>query len=101
MPLREFIDPAGRTWKVWSVYPQYADRREAHRQGIPRPGGERRHHEEPRVQLDGPFRHGWLTFESANERRRLAPIPPGWDDGSDEALLRLCERATPVEGPRA
>ena len=36
---------------------------------------------------------GWLTFECPTERRRLFPIPPGWDVCSDARLERLCEQA--------
>ena len=41
------------------------------------------------------FREGWLVFESANEKRRLAPIPPNWEALSSEALLALCAKASP------
>jgi hypothetical protein len=37
---------------------------------------------------------GWLCFESESEKRRLTPIPPDWDKGSDEELAALCSRAT-------
>jgi hypothetical protein len=39
---------------------------------------------------------GWLTFESAAEKRRLAPIPAGWEDLDDAGLEQLCQRARPV-----
>ncbi|HET7460859.1 MAG TPA: hypothetical protein VFJ82_06415 [Longimicrobium sp.] len=39
---------------------------------------------------------GWLVFEGGGERRRLRPIPPGWEVRSDADLERLCGRATPV-----
>jgi hypothetical protein len=35
---------------------------------------------------------GWLTFEADEDRRRLAPIPEGWDnlpDGRLELLLKV------------
>lgn len=101
MALREFTDPSGRTWKVWSVYPQYADRREAERRARPHlDGKERRQREEPRVKLDASYRDGWLTFESDGDRRRLAPIPEAWESCADDALVRLCERASPIGGTR-
>jgi hypothetical protein len=37
---------------------------------------------------------GWLVFESAFERRRLAPIPSDWERLSDDELSALCARAT-------
>ena len=36
---------------------------------------------------------GWLAFESPIEKRRLAPIPEGWEDLDDESLAELCDRA--------
>lgn len=39
---------------------------------------------------------GWLAFQAGTERRRLAPIPDGWEDTSDEALRALCKRAAPA-----
>jgi hypothetical protein len=39
---------------------------------------------------------GWLCFESVAEKRRLHPIPPGWENGSDAELWQLCSGATPV-----
>jgi len=40
------------------------------------------------------FREGWLVFESANEKRRLAPIPANWEALSNEALIALCAKAS-------
>ncbi|MBA3969658.1 MAG: hypothetical protein H0X52_06115, partial [Gemmatimonadetes bacterium] len=37
---------------------------------------------------------GWLCFEAESEKRRLTPIPPEWDQGTDEDLAALCSRAT-------
>ena len=41
------------------------------------------------------YREGWLVFESALEKRRLAPIPANWESLSDEALAGLCAIASP------
>jgi hypothetical protein len=35
-----------------------------------------------------------LAFESAKEKRRLAPIPDDWKALSDGELAQLCARAT-------
>ncbi|HEU4557177.1 MAG TPA: hypothetical protein VFS20_04980 [Longimicrobium sp.] len=43
---------------------------------------------------------GWLVFESGSERRRLMPIPPGWEIRSDADLERLCGRAKAISGRR-
>jgi hypothetical protein len=36
---------------------------------------------------------GWLCFESGSEKRRLAPIPSGWEVCGTRALEQLCSRA--------
>lgn len=46
------------------------------------------------------YREGWLAFESAaGEKRRLAPVPEGWESLSWDELSALCESATP-QAPR-
>jgi hypothetical protein len=108
---RAFTDTGGVHWQVWTVVPQWADRRT---------GQERRVHgsDDPdvdppvleqrrtpdrrrglpdrleRVKLAGNLSGGWLTFESANERRRLSPIPPGWETAPDAELEQMCRTAT-------
>ena len=46
-----------------------------------------------RAQLPEAYRTGWLVFESANELRRLAPIPEHWEDLSVGELRQLCQDA--------
>lgn len=60
----------GQRWEVWEVR-----RRQEHRS------------------VDPELAEGWLTFESAAEKRRLAPIPEGWEELDDETLVRLCDSA--------
>lgn len=43
---------------------------------------------------------GWLTFECATEKRRLAPVPLYWLSAGEGELLRLLGEATPVQHPR-
>ena len=43
-----------------------------------------------------PFANGWLCFECATCKKRLAPIPEGWDQVGPEVLVELCLRATDV-----
>lgn len=74
MASRIFVDAEGRTWRVWSTIP----------------GG--------RSVLRSEFAGGWLTFESGEERRRLAPIPTGWESASETHLAALCRAAQ--EAPR-
>ena len=46
------------------------------------------------------YREGWLVFESAQEKRRLAPVPANWESLSSDALASLCAQASP-QIPRA
>jgi hypothetical protein len=46
-----------------------------------------------RVRLPEPYRSGWISFDSALEKRRLSPIPDGWESLPDDALRALCDRA--------
>jgi hypothetical protein len=39
---------------------------------------------------------GWLVFECDVEKRRLGPIPDGWDELPDHELALLLESAVPV-----
>jgi len=49
-----------------------------------------------RARLPGPYRTGWLAFESEEEKRRLSPIPDGWQSLPEDGLLELCDRAERV-----
>jgi hypothetical protein len=44
--------------------------------------------------------HGWLAFEpvGGGEKRRLSPIPAGWERASDAELERMLDRAESVRG---
>jgi hypothetical protein len=79
---KTFKDPKGTKWEVWQVMPTTTDGRT-----VVSPG----------------FEHGWLCFESdAGEKRRLAPVPGGWEDADSDKLWMWCRAATPVIecGPR-
>lgn len=101
MAYREFVDAAGATWRVWDVYPQLLDRRaSSDRRANTRRTTDRR--------TDGLAAHvspglaeGWLCFERASEKRRLAPIPADWLTVSDAALEALCRSAHTVPRPKA
>lgn len=73
---RAFVDEAGVSWDAFAVYPS------AEKTG--------------RARLPEPYQHGWLSFDSGAERRRLSPIPEGWQEAGDDALVRMCERAEPA-----
>jgi hypothetical protein len=79
MAFREITDQDGRTWSVWDTNPHEF-------------GG--------RSIIAADYVSGWLTFECADEKRRLAPTPAGWEALDAPALLRLLEKAEPV-GRRA
>jgi hypothetical protein len=72
MPHRQFTDSRGTTWIVWGTTPS------------------------PGAVLAGDMKQGWLTFESDEERRRLAPIPRNWQDAPPERLELYCKAAQPV-----
>jgi hypothetical protein len=105
---RTFLDTAGRRWEVWLVTPAAAERRKADRRaavdsastpGIP----DRRRTPERRR---GPFRRsvavaseysdGWLCFESEGEKRRLAPVPSGWEEAGPDRMSSWLQAAKRV-----
>ena len=96
MAHRELTDDVGTRWQVWSVVPSFAERREADRRTGARDEEDRRIRHEPRVHLEEGFEHGWLAFECGTEKRRLRPIPEGWSDLDDDALLELLRQADRV-----
>jgi hypothetical protein len=107
--LREFQDDAGQRWRVWDVHPedphlldQLADeRRTRDRRKILTldwENEERRSWRERRARkIDAkPIGRGWLAFESETERRRLSPIPAGWETAPHDQLtvwLAAAQRA--------
>jgi hypothetical protein len=80
MPLREYKDREGTKWRVWDITPDSLH--ESARSG---------------AYLQG-FVDGWLVFENedATEKRRLYPVPRGWEEEDSEELERLRESAEPV-----
>ena len=106
MALRAFSAPDGSLWQVWSVVPggldAVLDKRQHDRRGqdvLAYTGRERRVAERRQgSRLPGvseALEGGWLCFESAGERRRLVPVPAGWEESEDADLVRLWERAEP------
>jgi hypothetical protein len=72
MAIREFKDSAGTKWRVWAT--------------TPRAG----------VIYGDSLKSGWLTFESAASRKRLAPIPRGWEEAPPDRLELMCRAAEVV-----
>ena len=91
MALREFMDERGRMWLVCDVRPAYierrggVDRRKASRPGSP----ERRQRRPHRMVVPPRFRAGGLVFDTRGGRRRLGPVPPGWELRGDDELRAL------------
>jgi hypothetical protein len=105
MAYRTFLDDNGRYWQVWESHPHVFERRKGERRQSSSDwsGQERRQAQERRVGarnrtvfVDPRFANGWLTFESFTEKRRLAPIPPHWEELSVRDLIQLWEQANPV-----
>ena len=79
--VREFKDSQGRDWRAWDVDPD---------------------------ELNAAIKNedflaalnytGWIAFETRNQRekRRLYPIPKGWNELPDPELEALLDRAEPV-----
>ena len=84
MAVRDIVDQKGIKWRVWAV-----QRSSIH----PKTAAE---------DFLGDYGEGWLCFESANERRRLARFPQDWDKMADRDLLGLLTKAAvvPVRGKK-
>jgi len=102
MALREFKDSRGTEWLAWDVAPARAVTRVrsgADRRTTPTPNyrPERRVIRERRRRQIGPgLEHGWVCFQSPEQKRRLAPPPPDWDRAPVEALEELLGAAEPI-----
>ncbi len=111
MAHRVFRDAQGVEWQVWDVQPQAiekSDRRRAERRRPPpKPHQpERRLLVDRRILADRRARRRFalvqtptpkrLVFESAMEKRRLSPAPPGWETCAEDRLCLLCRVAEPV-----
>jgi hypothetical protein len=92
---REVVDADGVWWELWEVQPTMAEKRETEHP-VPPATGERRQIRSVRSRLPGEMADGWLAMKSATERRRIAPIPPGWPSMSTEELRALINRGTPT-----
>jgi hypothetical protein len=75
MAVRDLVDDTGTHWKVWAVMESAIHPKTAAEDYL------------------GEFGHGWLCFESPNQRRRLAPFPADWDRLPNKELLRLMDSA--------
>jgi hypothetical protein len=79
MSVREFTDSRNVVWRVWDVTTAQM------------------HPVTKNEEFMGDLADGWLAFESASEKRRLAaPYPTNWASMSIPELEGLCQKAPPV-----
>ena len=114
MSYRTFVDSEGRRWEVWLVTPAAAERRRTDRRAAARgsmTGGEgtydgvserrltperRRNPFRRNLEVASEFSNGWLCFEGGGEKRRLAPVPDGWDQAGPDRLATWLQSAKRV-----
>lgn len=75
--MRTFTTADGAEWQVWRVRPSDFDA----------PG---------KTVLPDTLKGGWLCFERGGEKRRLCPVPDGWDTSTEDELRAFCTAAEPV-----
>lgn len=101
MDRKTFVDVLGMTWEVWEVYPRLVERRlMRERRAARRTSGERRHVPAGRPTLPRQILGGWLAFQSKHERRRVIPVPDGWEDLTDRELQALLAHSKLSSRPR-
>ena len=114
MSYRTFVDSGGRRWEVWLVTPAAAERRRVDRRAtaagpMTRDGAsfdgvsdrritpERRRNPFRRnLEVASEYSNGWLCFEGGGEKRRLAPVPDGWDQAGPDKLATWLQSAKRV-----
>jgi hypothetical protein len=103
MGYRIFTDSDGVEWQAWDVLPKAVERRIANRRAARESVSfpERRRLDRRQVEgrwtpLTSGLRDGWLCFDASGVRRRLTPIPTGWDECNWAELELYCRSARPV-----
>ena len=106
MAYKVFNAPDGTPWEVWLVKPSSTERRTgvAHSDASSAKGGSQWSGPDRRVSDEGPrsvlsagFANGWLCFESkSGEKRRLTPVPDGWETAPAAKLWEWCQSAREV-----
>ena len=78
MPVREFTDSSGRSWRAWDVTPDELSPKTKD--------------EDYLAQL---YHTGWIVFETkgGDDKRRLYPIPKGWSELPEAELAVLLQKA--------
>lgn len=86
MAVREFVDEAGKSWRVWCILPESI-------------------HPVTRAEdyLADCYQLGWLVFETTtgSEKRRLCPFPQSWESSDEPALRLLLGQSEPVRARRS
>ena len=82
MGMRTIETPDGAEWLVVEVRPSLAD--------------DLRN----KPQLSPELTDGWLAFQSGAERRRIIPIPEGWEELPEPELVALWEAAERLPNSR-
>jgi hypothetical protein len=99
MALREFRDEHGVEWRAWDVRPRPIDGPARPTAGVDATSTTRaptrNDSGEARLRMRPGWEGGWLSFESAAEKRRLVPLPARWDDATDDQLRQWLASATP------
>lgn len=98
MPHRKITDQHECTWDVWEVIPASVARRVTDERAA-EPAG-RAPRREMQIVVADDLREGWLAFQCEKERRRITPVPLGWEKMTDDELIGLLGRATPVAHAR-
>lgn len=109
MSYRTFLDSTGKRWEVWLVTPAAAERRKVDRRARTGAGevsegfSDRRRTPDRRknpfrrtIEVASEYSSGWLCFESEGEKRRLAPVPPGWDEAGPDRMATWLQAAKRV-----
>jgi hypothetical protein len=103
MALRTFVDSAGNEWQVFDVVPRATERRSQNRRSTKAEAlEEERRDRDRRLTVGGrsglnpSVAQAWLTFEHDADRRRLSPIPAGWQRSTDAELEEYCRAARAV-----
>ena len=98
MALRGFVGDDGQDWQVWDTRPTIpspnVDASDANAQAAPSADVA------DFARISRKREGGWLTFTTASERRRLSPIPAGWDSADDATLRALLAVADRITGAR-
>lgn len=99
MGYRAFVDDVGRDWEAWDVQPRLTERRRVEQGAFNAPDRRRRDSPEGQARSMGmmeTYLFGWLCFQSIGGKRRLSPIPEGWEVAPIKQLIEWLKQAVEV-----